>query len=281
MTDVPLDPEVAVYRLGSKAVHAAGNDSAVRNALGAAAPSAFGATEWTVDGDVAFVSVPVHATPTGPVTSHLAARFTLRAGRIWEVLTNPHAGADATATVTMRAPFHPAAVVAGPVADPVDMAHPDYDNAAFCSLYIADFGSDTLPDAEHRRCIIAIASSYVDAEGNSIADSLTLFDPRFSKYSMGAMPNHHPGNGDTNRTDQTALSPTIRLITNKQWTADPTTDTAWIVYDGYLPVSTDKPGFYVAERITLRDGLIWEIMISPVITDLPSSLVPGGPPTLG
>ena len=55
----------------------------------------------------------------------------------------------------------------------------------------------------------------------------------------------------------------IRAIDNRQWTVDG--NTVWIVYDGYLVASATEPGFYVAEQFTIRDGLIWELMIAPVV----------------
>ena len=280
--DVPLDPEVARYSLGSKPAHQAGGDAAIRDGWAAGHVGAVTDPEWTVDGTMAFVTYEVRSAPSGPIDHHVAARLTIRNGLIWEILVNPTTGSNMNVTPsTTRTPFHPATAVVGPVADPVDMSAPNYDSAPYCTLAIGDGLESQMTQDQHRRCLVAIAATYVEAEGNSAPDSETIFDPRFSKYSLGDWPNHHSGNGDTNRTDQTALSPTIRLITNKVWTADTTTDQVWITYDGYLPVSTDKPGFYVAERLTIRNGLIWEIEISPVAVDIPASLVPGGPPTLG
>jgi len=279
--DVILDDQVARYRLGQKPDHHAGGAGELRTAWasGHGVP-AIAAPEWTVDGDDAFVAYRVLSAPDGSTTHHVAARITVRNGLVWEIVENPTTASTADQPKTTRTAFHDAAAVVGPMYPAVDMTEPDYDNPAYCTLVFGESGEASLTADQKRHCLIAIAATYVDAEGNSVADSLTIFDPRFSKYSLGDSPNHHPGNGDTNRTDQTALSPTIRLIDNKRWTADVTNDQVWITYDGYLPVSTDKPGFYVAERLTIRNGLIWEIMISPVVVDVPGSLVPSGAPKL-
>ena len=270
-----LHDEVARYRLGDDPAHAPGGDDAVRAAWAAGGTTgAISKVQWTVDDDVAFAAYRTEA----PTPHYNAMRITLRDGLVHEVLENPTSSASDKESTDTRTPFRDAVALAGPMHPPVDINDYDPDNAAWCSLVITEQGDEVFasPDDE-KRCLIAIAKTYVDAEGNTTADSLTLFDPRFSKYSLGGPKNHHPGNGDTNRMDQTVLSPTIRLIDNQQWTADPTTDQVWIVYDGYLPVSTTEPGFYVAERFTIRDGLIWEIMISPVVVDVPNSLVPQAP----
>jgi hypothetical protein len=279
--NVLLRDDVARYRLGSHPDHHAGAAASMRAVWTAGMTvGAITSPEWTIDGNVAFAAYQVHDIADGPVSHDVAARITLQNGLVWEILENPTTGPSASGAQDTRTAFHDAVAVAGPMYGAVDMTAPDYDNAAYCSLFISEQGDTALTPDQERRCLIAIAATYVNAEGNSTADSLTLFDPRFSKYSLGGQTNHHPGNGDTNRMDQISLSPTIRLIDNKQWTADTTTNQVWIVYDGYLPVSTDKPGFYVAERLTIRDGLIYEIMISPVVVDVPNSLVPSGPPHL-
>jgi hypothetical protein len=280
---VLLDDAVARYRLGTAPVHTTGAAAAQRTAwAGGAVVGAITGPEWTVDGDVngdvAFVAARVHDTADGPVTHHIATRITVRDGLIWEVLENPTSGTSADGASSTRTAFHDVVALAGPMYGAVDMNAPDYDNPAYCSLVLGEQGDNALTPEQKHSCLIAIAATYVNAEGNSTFDSLTLFDPRFTKYSLGGLTNHHPGNGDTNRMDQITLSPTIRLIDNKVWTADTITDQVWITYDGYLPVSTDKPGFYVAERLTIRNGLIWEIMISPVVVDVPNSLIPAGPP---
>jgi len=278
--NVLLDDAVARYRLGTHPTHTAGAATAMRTTwANGGTVAAITAPEWTVDDTTAFVAYQVRDAG-GAIDHHVAARITVRNGLVWEILENPTTATSGEGASSTRTAFHDAVAVAGPMYGAVDMNAPDYNNPAYCSLVLGEQGDDALaPDQKHA-CLIAIAATYVRAEGNETADSLTLFDPRFTKYSLGGLTNHHPGNGDTNRMDQIALSPTIRLIDNKQWTADTTTDQVWITYDGYLPISTDKPGFYVAERLTIRHGLIWEIMISPVVTDIPNSLVPGGPPHL-
>jgi hypothetical protein len=54
----------------------------------------------------------------------------------------------------------------------------------------------------------------------------------------------------------------ISAIRNRRWTVEG--DTAWILYDGYLKKDPDKIGFYVAERITLENGLIHEILVADI-----------------
>jgi hypothetical protein len=139
---------------------------------------------------------------------------------------------------------------------------PNYDDATFCTTWIGEHGDASLTADQHRRCMIAIATSYIDAEENSAPAYQILFDPRVSRYSEGASPIHRLGNDDAIRIQEGTETRVIAKITNRRWTVDG--DVAWIAYDGYLVSSLTHPGFWVAERITIHNGLVWEIMITPV-----------------
>jgi hypothetical protein len=100
-----------------------------------------------------------------------------------------------------------------------------------------------------------------------------LFDPEVSRHILGTPPNFAPGNADAIRqrwaNGETA---TIAAIRNRHWTADIEANEAFIVYDGFLkpqavPPGFDpnKPFFFVAERLSIQDGLIREILIAPVL----------------
>ena len=253
-----LHDEVAQHTLGDPAEHARGNADAVRATYAASPDAAITGRDWVVDGAVAFVDYAVEADDT---VQHRATRITLRDGRIWAILDTPLAepsvsGGGGTAPAGVAA-------VAGPTAAAVELAQHEPDNANWCTTWLAQRGDASLAAADHERCMIAIASSYVDAEENSAPNTQVLFDPRVSKHSLGAPPNHQAGNGDEIRTEIGVITRVIRSIDNRQWTVDG--NTVWIVYDGYLVASATEPGFYVAEKFTIRDGLIWELMIAPVV----------------
>jgi hypothetical protein len=255
-----LHPEVARHDLGQAPAHSAGGAERLRAAYAAAPAAPMVERVWTIDGLVAFASYRI----TGAQPQFRATRITLRDGLVWEVMDTAIAGpSESSGGGTAPAGL---VAVAGPATEAVDLAHPDPDDARFCTTWLALHGDGSLSAGDHRRCMIAIASTYVDAEENSAANTQVLFDPRVSKHGLGAQPNHQPGNSDEIRTEIGVITRVIRAIENRQWTVDG--NTVWIVYDGYLVTSLTKPGFYVAERFTIRDGLIWELTIAPVVTDV-------------
>ena len=67
---------------------------------------------------------------------------------------------------------------------------PDYYSGPWCSVRLAVRGDGSLTPEQHRRCVIAIASTYVNSEENSIPGNQILFDPRFSKRSLGGTAVH-------------------------------------------------------------------------------------------
>jgi hypothetical protein len=136
-----------------------------------------------------------------------------------------------------------------------------YDDAVFCSKWLGDHGSRGAPD-KHRRCVIAVASTYVNAEENSLAPEMQLFTDDISRHRIGTSPTFAPGNRAKLLTEDSHK--VIAAIKNRQWTVDG--DVAWILYDGYLKANPDKPAFYVAERFTLEKGLIREIAVAGVNT---------------
>jgi hypothetical protein len=136
-----------------------------------------------------------------------------------------------------------------------------YDDAVFCSKWLRDHGPGEASD-RRRRCVIAVASTYVNAEENSASEDDQLFTDDISRHRPGADPNFMPGN-PAKFLHQNAHG-VISAIKNRQWTVDG--DKAWILYDGYLKANPDKPAFYVAERFTLEKGLIKEIVVAGVTT---------------
>lgn len=135
-----------------------------------------------------------------------------------------------------------------------------HDEAVSCSNWLRDHsGGDS---EKHRRCVIAVASTYVDAEENSAPEEEQLVTDDIARHRPDKPPNFMPGNRAA-FLHQNAHA-VISAIRNRQWTVDG--NTAWILYDGYLKASPDQPAFYVAERFTLEKGLIREILVAGVTT---------------
>ncbi len=135
------------------------------------------------------------------------------------------------------------------------------DDAVFCSKWLHDHKKSDA-SSQHRRCVIAVASTYVNAEENSAPEDDQLFTDDISRHRVGTEANFMPGNR-ARFLHQNAHA-VIATIKNRQWTVDG--DVAWIMYDGYLKTAPDKPAFFVAERFTLENGLIREILVAGVTT---------------
>ena len=108
--------------------------------------------------------------------------------------------------------------------------------------------------------VIAVASTYIDAEENSLPPEKQLFADDVSRHHIGTPPNFASGNRAKLMAEDSHK--VISAIRNRRWTVEG--DTAWILYDGYLKTAPDKIGFYVAERITLEKGLIHEILVADI-----------------
>ena len=135
-----------------------------------------------------------------------------------------------------------------------------YDDAVYCSNWLRDHPHEPLSSDRRKHCVIAVATTYIDAEENSLPPEKQLFADDVSRHHIGTAPNFAPGNRA--RLFAEDSHNVIAAIRNRRWTVDG--DTAWILYDGYLKKNPDKIGFYVAERITLEKGLIHEILVADI-----------------
>jgi hypothetical protein len=138
--------------------------------------------------------------------------------------------------------------------------HGRYDDAAFCSAWLRDHDREPLQSDRRRHCVIAVATTYIDAEENSLPPEKQLFADDVSRHRIGTGPLFAPGNSARLMAEDSHK--VISAIRNRRWTVEG--DTAWILYDGYLKAKPDRIGFYVAERITLERGLIKEILVADI-----------------
>lgn len=125
-----------------------------------------------------------------------------------------------------------------------------------CSKQLAQ-GAKPLPADRHRQCLIAIASTYVDFEqGTRPKDEVLLADD-VSRHPLGTPADHQAGAHEKIRASK--VMEVIGAIKNRAWIADG--NTAWVTYEGYLRADMSKPGFWVAERFTIENGVIKEILL--------------------
>jgi len=131
---------------------------------------------------------------------------------------------------------------------------------AVCSKYLADHPASAAQSTYRRTCVVAVASTYIDAEENSQPPESQLLADDVSRHRIGGPPSFQPGNKAKLLVENS--HEVIAAIRNRRWTVEG--DEAWILYDGYLKKDPDKIGFYVAERITLDKGLIREILVADI-----------------
>lgn len=137
-----------------------------------------------------------------------------------------------------------------------------YDNAEACSKMLAVQDGAALKADQRRRCIIAVASTYVDAEEMSLAFEKQITTDDVSRHLTGMPINRKPGNRAEMIRSQIASSPVILAIRNRKWLVDG--NHAWLHYDGFLKAEPDHPKFIVMERITVEAGKITEIFVAGV-----------------
>jgi hypothetical protein len=148
-----------------------------------------------------------------------------------------------------------------------------WDDAVFCSRWLARHGNNSLPPELNERCVLAIATTYIDGEQNSIPPEDILFAPDVSRHLLGTPANFQPGSAASLvQGYHNGSSATILSITERHWVVEG--QDAWINYTGFLKCNSAVPGFYVGERITVQRGLIHEILIAGVV--VPPGVCPAG-----
>jgi len=137
-----------------------------------------------------------------------------------------------------------------------------FDSPTFCSNLLAfqeRAGLSLFQGKLNRHCIMVVVNTYlIDGLQNKDADAVLLTDDAYRKTF-----------GRTNQTDAEGIRDGIRngqedavgQVTNVQWTIDG--NQAMTYWDGIFTGDT-KPGFFVAERFTIREGKIYEILIGGV-----------------
>lgn len=143
---------------------------------------------------------------------------------------------------------------------PASVSDARYDDGPFCSKWLAEHEGKPQSPEDHRRCIIAVAGTYIAGEENSASPEQQLFTEGVSRHRIGTQPNFAAGNRAKLMAENSHS--VIAAIRNRRWSVDGAD--AWVLYDGYLKADPAKPGFYVAERITVERGLIKEILVADV-----------------
>jgi hypothetical protein len=139
-------------------------------------------------------------------------------------------------------------------------AYTRYDDPVFCSGWLRTHPGEPASSDRRKHCVIAVATTYIDAEENSLPPEKQLFADDVSRHHIGTPPDFMPGNRARLMAEDSHK--VISAIRNRRWTVEG--DVAWILYDGYLKKDPDKIGFYVAERITLEKGQIHEILVADI-----------------
>ena len=134
---------------------------------------------------------------------------------------------------------------------------PQYDDPAYCARTLATAAEHPLSDAAHRRCMIAIAGAYLDAEANpALAAKLPIAEDA-SRHVLGrtATPDAGGRSAVLAGLDQS----TVASIENRRWSVEG--DVAYVVYDGALRTNPKRTPYAFAERITIEKGMIKDIVL--------------------
>jgi hypothetical protein len=131
-----------------------------------------------------------------------------------------------------------------------------FDDAKFCTDALSA-GKPALPADSHRRCMIAIANTYLDAEqATASADGMATTDD-VSRHLLGTQPDFQAGNRA--RLIWEMRQSTVKALDNRDWVVDG--DQVWVIYDGYLKTNPMPVHFPMGERITVDKGLVKEIIL--------------------
>src|SRR5436190_10703563 len=118
----------------------------------------------------------------------------------------------------------------------------------------ATAGASPDPCAHQRRaCVLATAATLLRAETHHLAVAKVPLDPEVAVYDLGQQPEHKPGGAVVERKALAASK--VDRVTDPEWTVDG--NVAFVAYQAH---PTSGPTDFVAMRVTLRDGLIWEVM---------------------
>ena len=94
---------------------------------------------------------------------------------------------------------------------------PNYDDSAFCSKYLSTHDDKSLAPAAHRRCVLAIATTYILGEENTIPPEQELLADDVARHLLGTPRVYAPG-GRAKIIAAQPASKVIAGIKNRQWT---------------------------------------------------------------
>ena len=153
----------------------------------------------------------------------------------------------------------PMVLLAGCVT-PASFTDARFDDGRFCSRWLAEHDGKPQIAEDHRRCVIAVASTYIAAEENSAPPETQLVADDVARHRIGTQPLFAAGNRAKLMAENS--HEVIGAIRNRRWAVDGFD--AWILYDGYLKTDPSRPAFYVAERFWIVHGLIKEILVADI-----------------
>ena len=136
------------------------------------------------------------------------------------------------------------------------------DDPVFCSNLLAyqqAGGRSPLNGKLNRQCIMTVVNTYLIAGlQNKDADAVLLTDDAYRKTYGRTTQTSAEGirNGIRNGQEDA-----VGQVTKVQWTIEG--NQAMTYWEGIFTGDT-KPGFFVAERFTIREGKIYEILIGGV-----------------
>ncbi len=135
-----------------------------------------------------------------------------------------------------------------------------FDDPHFCSQALARDDAYELSRRQHRRCVIAVVSTYLIAGLQDKDADAPLLTDDVTRRLVGRPPSATSAE-DIREGIRNGQEDSVGAVTNIQWTVEG--NEAWVIWDGIF-TGQSEPGFFVSERFRLRDGLISEIVIGGI-----------------
>ncbi len=132
-------------------------------------------------------------------------------------------------------------------------ADPQNDDPAYCSRALAM--STQLAADLHRRCMIAVAGAYLDAESNPALAARVPIAENATRRLLGRTAGAAGKAGILAALDQSVIA----SIKNRRWSVEG--DVAYVIYDAALRTDPRQTPYAFGERITIDQGMIKDIIL--------------------
>ena len=141
---------------------------------------------------------------------------------------------------------------------PAIAADPAPTDAAGCSTLIAEKGHAALDPAANRKCVIAIAETYLDAMERKLPAEKMLVADDVNVHLLGTQGKRRAGNKAALATE--AAHAIVAERKDRIWAVEG--NQAYLIYRASLMTNPKPVQYDMAELITLEKGLVSDVIIA-------------------